>query len=212
MRRLSAAALAACLAACSHPAAVPTPTPSPTATPPPALETGDPPKKVPGGIEYHVVAKSESGTVFVPLDLVAQRGTGKSSWAVPSAVGLAYDAASDHWLPAPGAAPQDVYVDAVFPGSPQQLKIMVRYAGAPPAEESFLLRYRTIDVPEMPVRVYVLSKIADPREAGKAKDAREPLGEERLHQADLFRWLAGGFVLRDPGPVYEATITLPSAP
>jgi hypothetical protein len=212
MRRVSAAALALGLFGCTHPTAAPAPTPSPTATPPPALETGDPPKKVPGGIEYHVVAKSESGTVFVPIDLVAQRGTGKSSWAVPSGTGLAFDAASDRWLPTPGAAPQDVYVDAVFPGSPQQLKITVRYAGAPTAEETFLLRYRTIDVPDMPVRVYVLPKIGDPRDAGKAKDPREPLGEERLHQADLFRWLAGGFVLRDPGSVYEATITLPSAP
>lgn len=197
----------ALLGACSRPQAPAVP--SPTPTPPPQLAVGEPPLLIDAKtIEFHVVVRSESGTIFLPLALDAAHGKGHVAWTHPSAVAYAFDPASDAFLPGQGA-PVDEYVDAVFPASPQALTIRVEYEGAPPPQESLTLRYRPLAILDLASKAYVPPAIGAPGHA--SKEPRHPLGD-RLRGVDVARWLASGFFLRDPSPEASAAITIPAPP
>ena len=181
---------------------------SPTPTPPPELVEGAKPSKLPDGrIEYHLVVRSDSGTIFLPLEVTVEGGgRGHASWVRKSIVPYEFDAATDTFKAGSGAA-EDEYFDAVFPASPQELKIPVEYDGPPPAKENFRLRYRTMPIPDLATRTYVPEAIGDAA-SKTARGDRRALGP-RLRGVDVFRWLASGFLLRDPGPVSEAVASLP---
>lgn len=213
--RTAVIAFAMCLAACKP---EPPPEPivaGPTPTPPPALRVGDAAKRLPdGSIEYHLVVLSETGTVFVPVELVpdpAGGGEGRGTWVRPTKTEWAYDAEGDRYVVRPaaeGGAIVDEYFDVVFPASPQQLAVKVKYAGALPAQETLALRYRALAIPALKTHTYVPAAITDAKSSLDARDERTPLGD-RLRGVEVFRWLAGGFFLRDPGPLLEAKLTVP---
>lgn len=196
------------LEACTPPA--PVVPPSPTATPPPQVVAGEPAKTLPDGrVEYHVIVRSDSNTVFVPLEITATGGKGHTAWVRPSAVAYRFDASADRFLPGEGAA-ADEYVDAIFPASPQAVSVVVEYAAARPADEEFRLRYRTMSIGDLATKAYVPPEIADAR-AVPSKKERAPLGE-RMRSVEVSRWLSSGFLLRDPSPIVEATLRVPGPP
>ncbi|HVO30008.1 MAG TPA: hypothetical protein VMV18_04705 [bacterium] len=195
-------AAAFALAACNPPAPVVPATVTPT--PPPQLTAGDPAKPLPDGrIEYHVVVRSDSNTVFLPLEISAVVGKGHISWVRPSGASYRFDAEADRFVPGEGTT-MDEYVDAVFPASPQAVSVAVEYTGDRPAEEELHLRYRTLSIADLATKAYVPPEIADAR-AGSSKKERTPLGP-RMRSVEVSRWLSSGFFLRDPSPVSEAVI------
>lgn len=200
--------LALAAGGCARPAAPP-PAASPTPTPPPQLAEGSAPTRLPDGrVEYHLIVRSDSGTIFLPIEVVAEgTGSGRASWVRKSGVPYVFDAVADAWIPRAGGEAVDEYFDAVFPASPQELKIPVAYAEATPATETFRLRYRAMTIADLGTHTYVPRAIGD-AQSNTAREERHALGE-RLRGVDVFRWLASGFFLRDPGPVREAVATLP---
>lgn len=211
-----ALAFAGLLAGCTtEPPLGPPPRSGPTPTPPPALKVGDAAKRLPeGGIEYHLVVLSETGTVFVPVELLpdpANGGEGRGTWVRTTKATWGHDAEADRYRVMPaaeGGAALDEFFDVVFPASPQQLAVTVRYPGAAPAHETLLLRYRALAIPALKTQVYVPAAITNAKSSLDARDDRTPLGD-RLRGVEVFRWLAGGFFLRDPGPLLEAKLTVP---
>lgn len=197
-----AAALGLGLSACTT--TTPRVAPVPTPTPPPQLVAGEPAKTLPDGrVEYHVIVRSDSDTVFVPLSIDAAQGKGHTAWIRPSAIAFRFDAATDRFLPGEGMV-EDEYVDAVFPASPQAVSIAVAYTGARPAQEDLHLRYRTLSIADLATRAYVPPEIADAR-AGSSRKERAPLGD-RMRSVEVSRWLSSGFFLRDPSPILEASV------
>ena len=197
------------LAACSTPPPPPLAPATPTPTPPPQVVEGSPAKALADGrVEYHLVVRSDSGTIFLPIEVLVEgtAGTGGAKWVRPSQELFAYDAAGDAWQPKSGA-PVDEYFDAVFPASPQELKVPVAYPGLPPGSERFRLRYRALAIPDLATHAYVPPSIGDAQSPAVRAEHRA-LGE-RVRSVEVFRWLASGFFLRDPGPVYETVATLP---
>lgn len=177
----------------------------PVAEPPPAMGSAKPARRLPDGrVEYRVLVRADGAEVIVPLSLEATSGKGRVSWTRSTKAAFRFDAAADRFVVADDGEPRDEHANAIFPGSPQEIAVPVTYAGETPKVERIVLRFVRIGLAELASRTYVRPAKGPAGVAGEAVE-RAPLGE-RVRHVDAYRWLNGGFFLREAPPPGELSI------